>query len=245
MEVDPSIRATVVNKILTMINDGTLKPGQKLPPERVLAEFLSVSRVSVREALKTLAAMKLVTIKPRDGAFINSVSGDEIFKQENIAKLLDDESLVELFEVRFFIEPTIAEYAAIRATDEDIDRLLEMCNDMQQKALTVNEKSRENYLKLDLDFHMELCKSIDNTVLLGMVSSIVNLMVEGMKKTTTIQGYYKKGYEGHFSVVEAIKTRDPQKAREAMIKHLSTAMTDLSQALGANNTKLKNRKRRE
>lgn len=233
MSEDAGACATVVNKILDMINDNTLKTGNKLPSERVLAEFLSVSRVSVREALKTLSAMKVITIKPREGAYINSISFSELIVQDSLGKLLDSISLTELTEVRLYIEPIVAELAAQRATDEEIENLLNMCDYLQYKASEDKDPSRYNYLKLDLEFHIELCKVAKNRVLFGMISSIINLMVGSMITSTKVQGFFKKGYEGHYAILEALQQRDPQKARIAMVNHLKMAEQDLLIALGS------------
>jgi GntR family transcriptional repressor for pyruvate dehydrogenase complex len=239
MRQNTNISANIVKKILDMINAGTLKPGQKLPSERVLADFFSVSRVSVREALRTLDVMKTITIKPREGAFINEISTDNIFIQENLGRLLDHKALLELFEVRGFIEPIVAECAAARTTVKQSEKLLTMCGIMAEKVSS-GELSREEYLKMDLNFHLELCKTTKNRVLYGLMSSMVNLMIEGLITTTLIEGYRQKGYEGHLAIATAVKEKDPVKARLAMHSHLQIAHTDLIRAVNLNKNLKKN-----
>jgi GntR family transcriptional repressor for pyruvate dehydrogenase complex len=109
----------VLEQIWDLIRDGKLKPGDKLPPERILAERLGVSRPSVREGIVALEILGLVDSRGGKGNIIKNVGNYSILKQ-NYRHLEEEESPFELLEARKIIEVDVAGYAAQKAQTEDI-----------------------------------------------------------------------------------------------------------------------------
>src|SRR2546426_928581 len=132
MEVAP-IKSTriyeeIVRQVKQMIAEGRLKSGDRLPPERDLAEKFVVSRSSVREALRALESLGLVEIRAGEGTFVREVSVESLIEPLALMMVAQREAIAELFEARRLLEPGIAALAASRATLEEVaemERILE------------------------------------------------------------------------------------------------------------------------
>src|SRR5499433_4029346 len=132
MEIEP-IKSTriyegIVRQVKQLIADGKLKSGDRLPPERDLAEKFMVSRTSVREALRALQSRGLIEIRAGEGAFICDISVDTLIEPLALVILPHREAVGELFEARRLLEPAISALAARRATREELtemERILE------------------------------------------------------------------------------------------------------------------------
>src|SRR5437773_7539423 len=132
MELEPvkSIRIyeDIVRQVKALIADGRLNSGDRLPPERELAERFRVSRTSVREALRSLQSRGLIEIRAGEGAFVRDISVDTLIEPLALVILPHREAVGELFEARRLLEPAIAALAARRATPDEIaemERILE------------------------------------------------------------------------------------------------------------------------
>ncbi len=124
----PRIYEEIVRQIRTLISEGKLKSGDRLPPERDLAERFRVSRASVREALRALGSMGLIEIRLGEGTFVREISVDSLIEPLALVILTQREAVGELFEARRLLEPPIAGLAARRSTKEEIqemERILE------------------------------------------------------------------------------------------------------------------------
>ena len=116
----------VVQRIQDLIRDERLKPGDRLPAERELAEQLQVSRSSLREAMRTLELQELVVSKPGAGTFVRAEAPEPV-NDALVAYLSEGkDALLDVFEMRHILEPQIAALAAERATPEDLQRMEEM-----------------------------------------------------------------------------------------------------------------------
>jgi GntR family transcriptional repressor for pyruvate dehydrogenase complex len=120
MELEPvkSIRIyeDIVRQVKALIADGRLTSGDRLPPERELAERFRVSRTSVREALRALQSRGLIEIRAGEGAFVQDVSVEALIEPLALVILPHREAVGELFEARLLLEPAIAALAARRAS---------------------------------------------------------------------------------------------------------------------------------
>src|ERR1700675_1589454 len=132
MDLEPvkSVRIyeDIVRQVRTLIADGHLKSGDRLPPERDLAERFRVSRTSVREALRSLQSRGLIDIRAGEGAFVRDVSVETLIEPLALVILPHREAVGELFEARLLLEPAIAALAARRASREELgemERILE------------------------------------------------------------------------------------------------------------------------
>src|SRR5271166_4905249 len=117
---DTRITAKILEKIKRLISTGAVAPGGKFPPERELAKEFGVNRASLRQALKVLEIMGVLTQRVGDGTYLSASAESTLKEPLDFLVLLDDLSHHELFETRMIVEPELAARAAERATAEDI-----------------------------------------------------------------------------------------------------------------------------
>src|SRR6202795_395015 len=124
----------IVRQVRALIADGHLKSGDRLPPERDLAERFRVSRTSVREALRSLQSRGLIDIRAGEGAFVRDVSVEALIEPLALVILPYREAVGELFEARRLIEPSIAALAARRATREELGEMERILEDQAKEV---------------------------------------------------------------------------------------------------------------
>ena len=118
-----AISEEISSRLLLMIREKQLSPGEKLPPERELAAMLNVSRPSLREALRALAIMNVIEMRQGDGTYITSLEPELLVEHLDFVLSLDDSTFLQLFEARKIVEVGIASLAAQRITDRQIQEL--------------------------------------------------------------------------------------------------------------------------
>lgn len=207
---------SVIEQIMDLIKNNELKPGDKLPPERELAEKLSISRNSLREAFRVLESRGLIKSKPGGGRFIREIRENDHNNTENIILSLEKSSILELLEAREIFEVKIAEIAAQRATLEDIEIIEEALNKMNQKEELKDDKKTES----DTEFHLAIAGASHNFVFVNIMKLHLDLLKETREKTWQIPGRREKQYQEHRAIFQAIKEHNSKKAEEAILKHL-------------------------
>ncbi|MGB9662903.1 MAG: FadR/GntR family transcriptional regulator [Moorellaceae bacterium] len=223
MELKPirtkKIYEEIVRQIKELIGEGNLKPGDRLPSERELAERLGVSRASVREALSALAAMGVIVIRPGEGTFVQTVRNGAIVEPLAMALLLDRQATMELLEAREALESEAAALAARRAYQEEIDKLGEIIREMEaelEKGLLGEET--------DVRFHLAIAEAAHNSVLARLMQTVSETMRQVLRSTRQrlylAPGNAQKLYEQHKLIYQAIAARDSRAARRAMSQHL-------------------------
>ena len=207
---------SVIEQIMDLIKNNELKPGDKLPPERELAEKLSISRNSLREAFRVLESRGLIKSKPGGGRFIREIWKNGHNNTENIILSLEKSSILELLEAREIFEVEIVELAAQRATPEDIELIEKALNKMNQKEELKDDKKMES----DTEFHLAIAGASHNFVFINIMKLHLDLLKETREKTWQIPGRREKQYQEHRAILQAIKEHNSKKAEEAMLKHL-------------------------
>jgi GntR family transcriptional repressor for pyruvate dehydrogenase complex len=207
---------SVIEQIMDLIKNNELKPGDKLPPERELAEKLSISRNSLREAFRVLESRGLIKSKPGGGRFIREIRENGHNNTENIILSLEKSSILELLEAREIFEVEIVELAAQRATPEDIELIEKALNKMNQKEELKDDKKMES----DTEFHLAIAGASHNFVFINIMKLHLDLLKETREKTWQIPGRREKQYQEHQAIFQAIKEHNSKKAEEAMLKHL-------------------------
>lgn len=210
-----AISEDIVDSLLSLILERELRPGDKLPPERELAAMMRVSRPSLREALRALAIMNIVEIRQGDGTYITSLKPGLLMSHLGFVFGLTDASFLELFEARRILEPAIAALAAVRISDVEVENL-EAC--MARTAEFVDDS--ETFVAADIEIHEMIAKAAHNTVLNQFLASISQLGKESRRRTVAIPGMSQKSLQDHAAIVDALKAHDPERARQAMLKHL-------------------------
>lgn len=200
-------------KIIQLIINNKLKPGDKLPNEYDLAEELGVGRSTIREAIKALVSRNVLEIRRGSGTFISEKCGIAedplglIFVKDKIKLAVD------LLEIRFMIEPKIAALAAINATEEEILNMERICNEVEDLIL-----SGSTHMNKDIEFHGAIAKSSKNIVTANLVP-IINKSISVFIDVTNTQ-LKNETIETHREILNAIKNRDSVGAHDAMMIHL-------------------------
>jgi GntR family transcriptional repressor for pyruvate dehydrogenase complex len=207
---------SVIEQIMNLIKSNELKPGDKLPPERELAEKLSISRNSLREAFRVLESRGLIKSKPGGGRFIRETRENGHNNTENIVLSLEKSSILELLEAREIFEVKIAKLTAQRATVEDIKLIEEALNKMNEEDGLKDDKKTES----DTEFHLAIARASHNFVFVNIIRLHLDLLKETREKTWQIPGRREKQYQEHQAIFQAIKEHNSKKAEEAILKHL-------------------------
>jgi GntR family transcriptional regulator, transcriptional repressor for pyruvate dehydrogenase complex len=208
----------VIEQIKQMIIDGTLKTGDKLPTERVLSEELQVSRTSIREALRALQIIGLVDCRQGEGNFINKEFENSLFEPLSMMFMLQESSSIEILELRRVIEAETAKMAAKKITDEELKSL-----GMLLKSFD-NINNEEDNSEIDKKFHYEIAKASGNFLIFSILNAISSLMdafiKDARKKILSEEDNIEVLAKQHWYIYEALQNHDPEKASEAMVKHL-------------------------
>jgi GntR family transcriptional repressor for pyruvate dehydrogenase complex len=180
-----------------------------------LAETFRVSRSSVREAIKTLEHEGLVMSRPGSGTFITAVNVEAIIPP--LASLLSrgKDALLDLFEMRCLVEPSIAALAAERATPADILRLKEIYA-QQEQQITRDSSAVES----DAAFHLTIGRATHNAALQRLVAAIVEILKPIREQSLQTPGRAHKSLASHREILVAIERHDPELARQAMQRHI-------------------------
>jgi GntR family transcriptional repressor for pyruvate dehydrogenase complex len=203
-----------------LIETKQLQPGERLPAERDLARMLGVSRVPIREAMRTLAAQGLVEIRRGQGMFVASSSVDATVDQLTSALLNQRDLLAELFAVRRLLEPASAQWAAARRAPEDVARLERLLDDMRA-AGEQDPPDYETIGERDTQLHVQIAATSANRVLLRIMQAIQDLHEQQLETSLRYRDRVHETVKDHSRIVRAIAAGDPVEARTAMLDHLS------------------------
>src|SRR5262245_57491688 len=219
MELEPvkSIRIyeDIVRQVKALIADGRLTSGDRLPPERELAERFRVSRTSVREALRSLQSRGLIEIRAGEGAFVRDVSVEALVEPLALVILPHREAVGELFEARRLLEPAIAALAARRATPEEIG---EMERILDEQAREVS--SGRTGVAQDSAFHAALANSAHNRAISRIVNALMDLLTQSRDQSLQTPGRPQRSHQDHRRILDAIRGRDEVAAHRAVVDHL-------------------------
>jgi GntR family transcriptional repressor for pyruvate dehydrogenase complex len=214
----------IVDQIESRIVAGELKVGDQLPSERELAEQFTVSRIAVREAVKSLRQKGLVEIRPGRGTFVtNGTPGAVRHSLNMLMKFGSADGDSYLVEVREILEPEIAARAATRITDEFIAAMQNAVNIME--TATASNDS-DAFVEADLDFHLALAEAAQNPIILILINSIIDLLREQRKRTGNVSGGLARGQHHHKLILDALIRHDAQAARQTMQAHLQQVRED-------------------
>jgi GntR family transcriptional regulator, transcriptional repressor for pyruvate dehydrogenase complex len=208
----------VVAHIRSLIDQGQLKPGDRLPAERELAVHIGVSRPSVRAGLRALAAMGVVQSRHGAGTFIRS--GPPVLGSEPLSFLaaLHGFTRDEMFEARRVLEVGVAGLAAERATGEHLATAAEEITGMYA---SLDEPLA--FLRHDIRFHRAIAAASGNPILASLVEMVSALFYETRRKTAGRAHDLRESAEMHRAIYNALRVRDADRSRQAMNDHLVLA----------------------
>jgi GntR family transcriptional regulator, transcriptional repressor for pyruvate dehydrogenase complex len=216
----PRIYEEIVRQIRTLISEGKLKSGDRLPPERDLAERFRVSRASVREALRSLESTGLIEIRLGEGTFVREISVDSLIEPLALVILTQREAVGELFEARRLLEPPIAGLAARRSTKEEIQEM-ERILEVQGKEVAAGGTG----LAQDAAFHAAIASSTNNRAITRIVHAVIDLLTQSREESLQIAGRPTRSHQDHLRILEAIRGRRSEVARRAMLDHVVAVET--------------------
>lgn len=212
-----------------LIVEGSLSPGEPLPPERKLGEMLGVSRTVVREAVRLLTARGLLEVRSGSGTFVRALGASII--HDSVALLLRAKRLSaeQIYEVRRVLEITVAGLAAERASAEEIVAL-----EAEVAALQHSHAPAAEYAQHDFKFHIRLAESTHNALFLALVNSVSAVTIRTMQQMYAAADYQKAPpwrvtLVEHSAVLERIRQRDAEGARRAMAEHMDQALLRLKE----------------
>ncbi len=205
----------VARQVQQLIVDGTLTPGDLLPPERQLAERFGVSRNSVRDAIRVLELAGLVIARQGEGNVVAEVSASTLVAPIALLLTRKRKLVAELLEVRKMLEPALAARAAVHASSEQIARMDEILGRQREKALRGEPTVEE-----DSEFHYVIALAARNTVVLKLLDVLMDLLRETRVRSLQTPGRLERSLAGHRRVLDAIQRRDAEAAERAVRQHL-------------------------
>ena len=207
----------LVNQIEDMILQGQLKDGDRLPPEREFADTVGVSRTVVREAVQILVTKGLLKSKHGVGTVVQKLTRDHIVRPITLFLKTHTKAVTaeQLYQVRQMMEVEIAGIAAQKADADDIAAL-----EANLKRLENCNEDKELFPVIDDEFHCALAETTHNPLLVILIESIQELMINLNKQTATYPDIFRITLKSHKNIFDQIRRKKPQEARRAMKKTL-------------------------
>ena len=211
-----SAAADAAEKIKALITEGSLVAGSRLPPERELVEIFSISRPSLRDAMRALSTLGIVESRHGGGTFVTDLDARTLLAPLDFFLQLSQVNLDDTFESRRIIEIEIVRKAASQATRADIADL----NDMIAAHAKI-QKDPVGFLILDCRFHEKLSALAGNAVLQRVAYGLYNMDLHIRRRATAEPGLIAESTADHTKIADAIAAHDPQGSADAMAQHLS------------------------
>ncbi len=205
----------VAAQIQRQIAEGVLRPGDRLPAERELAEAFGVSRSSVRDAIRVLELAGLVVPRQGEGTVVRELTMESLVSPLASVLVTRKDLLADLLEARRLIEPGVAQRAALHATDDDLQAMQGIL-ERQQEEIAAGRLAIEE----DTAFHYRLATTARNQVILKVIDVLMDLLQEERARSLQVRGRPRRSLDGHRRILDAVRRRDPEAAALAMEQHL-------------------------
>lgn len=204
-------------RLMAFILDNGYEVGQKLPNEYDLSEALGAGRSTVREAVRSLVARNILEVRQGSGTYISSKRG-VVEDPFGFAFVKDRIKLTtDLFELRYLLEPRIAERAAQFGKEEDIQRLEQIAIEIEE-ALAADDPK---HLELDVQFHSLLAEMSGNVAVKSLIP-VINESIQIINEDYTNRQMKQSSIEAHRNILKAIQSRHPIAAYDSMLSHILT-----------------------
>lgn len=216
----------VVTEMERMIQEEYREAGLRLPKESELADRFRVSRIVIREAVKILEDRGLLEVRAGRGTMTAAPTPDRVkaslmrlFRDQPVPTLAEMERMLELREV---LEETVASFAAVRATPEDLEQISAALTDMAAG------QSVEETIEADLQFHIAVAKAAHNRFFEMVIDPLTQVYLRQIKLTDS----YEVGVELHRNIFDQIRKGDPVAARQAVRRLMRNTRADVKKAIG-------------
>ena len=213
-----TVAAQVINQLTDLIRGGKLNPGDRLPPEREMAEQLGVSRPPIRESLRALEYAGVLETRYGDGVYVRSVSSLN-GGQPELVDILNRYTLEEMVEMRKVVEAATAGFAAERATSEDLDRLADI-----HRGARVGLDDMEAFVESDFAFHSAIAEATGNSLFCKTVQAVRTLMGEFNRELLNNRDARETVWNQHGEILDALTRRMGKSAEAAMERHLANVV---------------------
>jgi GntR family transcriptional repressor for pyruvate dehydrogenase complex len=223
-----SISDEIVDQIMSLIAKGDLKPGQRLPSERELCKNFGAGRSSLREALRCLCIVGVLNARVGEGTSVAPDGGKFLGKIIEWRVVTEQHDIEDLMEVRIALEGVTAANAALRGSEKDLLKLQDLLTKMDAAL-----KDEKRFAARDLEFHVTLAEASENFLIVDLVSMIRGQLEKALSRVLLLPNARPLSLKEHVSVVNAIRRRDPEAAREAMQSHLDAALKRYHHAVGS------------
>jgi GntR family transcriptional regulator, transcriptional repressor for pyruvate dehydrogenase complex len=206
-----------------------VKPGERLPTEKQLIEELSVSRTCVREAIKSLESLQLISVKPKVGAVVLEPSATALVNAEYLSTSAFMQQAESLVEFRKVLESGLVALAAEKATETDwaamraiLAEQEEILN-MDRSAPNAHVRFNEAINGANIRFHKAVAAATRNPLAIMVLEAISQPLRQVSRRTNEIPGVPEAGVRQHWAIYRAIRENNPEKARRTMLLHLKAA----------------------
>ena len=229
------ISERIARQIKDTILSGSMKSGDRLPPERELVEHFQASRISIREALKSLETSGLLAIKPGSGVFVAEINSKPMSESLSSILRIQKTSINELTEARIILEPNIARLAAERITAREL-ATLEQNIEESLRVLKSHSPAPEQNIR----FHSLIAEATHNPVVTLTMNPIFDVLTE---MNLEIKGSLperielsRDALEYHKKILKTFRERDSQKTYELMLEHILQNQGGLKKVTSTNQT---------
>lgn len=212
------VQKYIIKGIRQYINFKNLEPGDKLPSERMLSEKFEVSRNNVREAIQKLEFYGLLKSRPQSGTFVANIGIIALNGMIDDILNLEDPSFKSLVETRILLELKTVRLAALRRTEEDLERIQKALEAYKEKVLNGKDAVQE-----DLLFHLAIAKASGNSTMNTFMLTITPEIITNFEKHHVCdKGLAQEGIKEHYEIYKAILDQNPKLAKEKMKIHFKT-----------------------
>lgn len=214
----------VVERICSLVADGTYPVGDRLPPEPELCSMFGVGRSTLREAVRVLENRGLVEVRHGDGTFVAAHAMWETFEER-----LGRAALADIYEARLFLELPLAELAAQRRSARDVAAMRAW---LKKRDQAIRTDDVERYGEADFGFHVAVAKGAKNAALLSVYESFVQIARPLLDASITPAYLQAENDELHGALCDAIAHGDVAETRRLVRAHLKRSLRDIAKALG-------------
>lgn len=209
------VQNSIIIGIKDLINYKNLEPGDKLPSERMLSEKFEVSRSNVREAIQKLEFYGLLKSRPQSGTFVANIGVIAMNGMIEDILRLDEPNFKSLVETRILLELKTVRLAALRRTEEDLEKMREALDAYEEKVMNGKDAVQE-----DLLFHLAIANASGNSLMnIFMLKITPEIITNFQKHHVCDAGLSQRGIADHKAIYNAIKDKDAQLAKQKMKEH--------------------------
>lgn len=231
--IKPVCRKTLTQEIVDQLTELIMKrkwkPGDIIPSEKALASHFQVGRSTVREALQVLHAIGVLETTSRGRQIVEEPNSELLSGAFRWGLILGQNNLEDLTEVRLNTEVECTALAAIRRDDQHVEKLTFLYEKMIQ-----SEHDEKSFIHYDNLFHRTIAEGSKNLIYVNLVSTIQSLVRLWYPASYTNPNTMKRTRGEHLLIIEAIKSKDEEKARDAMRDHVLSASKRLQKVLSEN-----------